>query len=454
MKPSIPEGTRDFGSAEIRKRQFIIDRIRRTFEKFGFEPLETPVMENLSTLTGKYGEEGDRLLYKVLNQGDFASKVDDESWNNRDSRKLSTLISDKGLRFDLTVPLARYVVMHRNDIAFPYRRYQIQPVWRGDRPQKGRYREFYQCDADVIGSTSLINETELLQIYDEVFRTLGIGNIELRINNRKILSALANICKAADQMTNITVAIDKLDKIGMDKVMEELSLKGLTDLQCELVRQFISIQGDNEAKLNSLSELMSGDETGMKGIDELRSLLKLCSQVNVFPQIDTTLARGLNYYTGTIVEVVSTEVKIGSIGGGGRYDDLTGIFGMPDVSGVGVSFGLERIFYLMEELQLFPEEITEGLKLLIVHFDEATMNYGFEQLQKFRGSGVPSMIYPGTAKLDKQMKYANNRKTAFVVIIGEEEMNSGQLTLKNMKSGEQWKLSIDEAIIKLKAQAF
>jgi histidyl-tRNA synthetase len=446
MKASLPAGFRDFGGADIRKRNFIIDTIKQTFEAFGFEPLETPVLENLSTLTGKYGEEGDRLLFKVLNQGEFTKDIPADVWESRDTRKLTPMLADRGMRFDLTVPLARYVVMNRNDIPLPYKRYQIQPVWRGDRPQRGRYREFYQCDADVIGSESLLNEVELLQIYSTVFAKLGLSKTELRINNRKILLALATVANAPDKMTDITVAIDKLDKIGIDKVMEELGGRGLNEAQCAIIKSFISIQGTNEEKLLALESLLGGHESAQKGLEELKELLGYCQQLKVQVILDTTLARGLNYYTGTIVEAVTNEVKIGSIGGGGRYDDLTGIFGMPGISGVGVSFGLERIFDVMEELKLFPEDINQTLKLIFLHFDEASMQYALMQLQEVRAAGINAMLYPGKAKMDKQMKYANARAIPFVCLVGENERNSGLLSLKDMRSGTQQTLSTSDII--------
>lgn len=445
MKPNIPKGTRDFGPEEVGKRNFIFDTIRQVFVKFGYQPIETPTMENLSTLTGKYGEEGDRLLFKVLNSGDYLSKADETALNNRDSNKLTPSISDKGLRYDLTVPFARFVVMNQNEIAFPFKRYQIQPVWRADRPQRGRYREFYQCDVDVIGSGSLMYEAELVQIYDEVFSKLGI-DVVIKINNRKVLAGMAEVAGIADRFIDMTTAIDKLDKVGIDGVKKEMLERGMPSDAIEKIAEMLSI-----TDLEPLKKIFQHSETGLKGIEELETFhryLDLKDSANEV-KFDITLARGLNYYTGCIVEVAAKNVKMGSIGGGGRYDDLTGVFGLKGISGVGISFGADRIYDVMEELKLFPEQASQNLELLFVAFDEAAHRYAFECLNKVRAAGISSELYPEPGKINKQMKYANARKVRFVALVGSNEMENEVVTLKNMSSGEQESLKILSLIAKL-----
>ena len=445
MKPSIPKGTRDFNPQQVMKRNYIINTLRSVFVKYGYQPIETPVMENLSTLTGKYGDEGDQLLFKVLNNGDFLAKADKEAIQNLNSRKLVPSIAKKGLRYDLTVPFARYVVMHQNDIVFPFKRYQIQQVWRGDRPQKGRYQEFYQCDVDVVGSNSLINEVELVQIFDEGYSRLGIDAI-IRLNNRKILVGIAEAAGIPDHFMEMTVAIDKLDKIGIEKVKEELAGKGIGQ---EAILHIEKILGSST--LEELKPLISNSETGAKGMEEMESVFKYLQavQLNNEVKFDVTLARGLTYYTGTIFEAASKDVAIGSIGGGGRYDDLTGMFGLPNVSGVGVSFGLARLFDIMEELNLFPDTITEGTKVIILTFDPDSFDYGFEVLQKLRAAAIPAELYPGPVKFQKQMKYTNARGIPYAVVIGERERESGLLSFKNMESGDQSSLSVEDIIDQL-----
>ncbi|MCI5080357.1 MAG: histidine--tRNA ligase [Saprospiraceae bacterium] len=449
MKPSLPKGTRDFGPSEVNKRNYIFNTLREVFVKFGFLPIETPTMENLSTLTGKYGEEGDQLLFKVLNNGDFLSKADEKALEQRDSAKLVNSISKRGLRYDLTVPFARYVVMHQNDIAFPFKRYQIQPVWRADRPQKGRYQEFYQCDVDVVGSDSLTNEAELTQIYDEAFAKFGI-KVVIKINNRKILSGIAEVAGISDKLVDMTVAIDKLDKIGIEKVKEEMAKRDIPDTAIEKIVQILQI-----SDLQQLETQLQGSETGLKGIEELETVFRYFPPSDAKNKVvfDITLARGLSYYTGCIFEVAvdtdipeQKDVVMGSIGGGGRYDDLTGIFGMKDMSGVGVSFGAARIFDVMEELNLFPEEDQNNLKLLFIAFDEGTHFYSFKCLNQVRAAGINAELYPDPVKLKKQMKYANSREVPFVILVGSEEMSSGLLTLKNMREGTQEKLTITQII--------
>jgi histidyl-tRNA synthetase len=441
-KPSIPQGTRDFSPDVVAKRNYIFDAIRKVFMCYGFQPIETPTLENLSTLTGKYGEEGDRLLFKVLNNGDYLSKVDDQLLADKNSQKLISAICDRGLRYDLTVPFARYVVMHQNEISFPFKRYQIQPVWRADRPQRGRYREFYQCDADVVGSPSLVYEAELAQIYDQVFADLGL-KVVIKINNRKVLQGMAEAAGITDRFMDMTVAIDKLDKIGMDGVRKELEERGIEASSIDVIEQILKVKS-----LSELKPFMKESPIGLKGIEELKQFhsyfdLKAISNELRF---DVTLARGLNYYTGCIFEVQAVDVKMGSIGGGGRYDDLTGVFGLKNVSGVGISFGADRIYDCLEELNLFPENTTQMLKVLFVSFDDATHHYAFQCLIEFRKAGISSDIYPEPVKLQKQMKYANDRNVPYTILIGEEEMMTGQLTLKNMVSGEQQKMGLDEVI--------
>lgn len=445
MKPSIPKGTRDFGPEVVGKRNYIFDTIRSVFVKFGYQPIETPTMENLATLTGKYGEEGDRLLFKVLNNGDYLRKADESALNERNSNKLISSISDKGLRYDLTVPFARFVVMNQNDIAFPFKRYQIQPVWRADRPQRGRYREFYQCDVDVVGSNSLMYEAELVQIYDEVYNNLGI-DVTIKINNRKILAGMAEAAGIVDQFMDMTISIDKLDKIGIEGVKKEMQNRGIQDDAIGKVANMLEIKD-----LDSLKELFQNSETGLKGIEELEAFHSYFDLKGARNDVkfDITLARGLNYYTGCIIEVAAKNVKMGSIGGGGRYDDLTGVFGLKGVSGVGVSFGADRIYDVMEELDLFPAEASQNLKLLFIAFDDDAHQYAFACLNKVREAGISSELYPEPAKINKQMKYANARKTPFVALVGSNEMENDVVTLKDMNSGKQEALSIDSLIEKL-----
>lgn len=442
MKPSIPKGTRDFGPEEVNKRNYIFDTIRSVFVKYGFQPIETPVMEKLSTLTGKYGEEGDKLLYKVLNNGDFLKKADQQAIADGNSTGLIASIADKGMRYDLTVPFARYVVMHQNDIAFPFKRYQIQPVWRADKPQKGRYREFFQCDADVVGSKSLMNEAELMQIYDEVFARLGV-NVEIKINNRKVLYGMAEAAGIADQFMDMTIAIDKLDKIGMEGVRREMGAKGIPEAAMDQIEVMLKVD-----QLEPLKELMASSETGLQGIEELEKFHHYFDTYAAKNEVnfDITLARGLNYYTGCIFEVKAKDVEIGSIGGGGRYDDLTSVFGLKDVSGVGISFGADRIYLVMEELGLFPEEAVNGLQLLFVTFDEPAHDYAFKCLHEVRAAGINAELFPEPAKMKKQMKYANARQVPYVVVVGSNEMESGRLGFKNMASGEQQDLTLAEII--------
>ncbi len=446
MKVGIPKGTRDFGPQEVNKRNFIFDTIKSVFIKYGYQPIETPTMENLSTLTGKYGDEGDQLLFKVLNNGDFLNKADIEALDARDSVKILPSISKRGLRYDLTVPFARYVVMYQSDLTFPFKRYQIQPVWRADRPQKGRYQEFYQCDVDVVGSDSLVCEAELAQIYDEVFAKLNLP-VTIKINNRKILAGIAEVAGIADQFTAMTVAIDKLDKIGMEGVKKELSDRGIPLEAVDKIESILLVK-----TLEELAPLMEGSSAGMKGIEEINTVFRYLQYYQPANEIlfDVTLARGLNYYTGCIFEVSAKNVDMGSIGGGGRYDDLTGVFGLKDVSGVGVSFGAERIYDVMEELRLFPEDDARNLRLIFLSFDENTHLYAFEQLVKVRAAGINAEIYPDPVKMKKQMKYANARGTQYVSIVGSQEMESGQLSLKNMTTGEQEMMTIDEIIEKLR----
>jgi histidyl-tRNA synthetase len=444
IKPSIPKGTRDFGPVVVRKRQHIFQTIRETFELFGFQPLETPTMENLDTLTGKYGEEGDKLIFKILDNGDILGRAQQA----KDSRELSILLCEKALRYDLTIPFARYVVMNQHELALPFKRYQMQPVWRADRPQKGRYREFYQCDADVVGSNSLLNEIELLLIYDTVFTKLGMQGYEVRINNRKILSALAEVVGQPALLTDITVAIDKLDKIGMDGVRQELQERGLSNSEIAKIEDFLNISGNNEEKLQQLSVLFKDSPTGLKGIEELSYVLH--TQPEAFkttPILDVTLARGLNYYTGMIVEVKAPEtVKMGSIGGGGRYDDLTGLFGLPGLSGVGISFGVDRIYDVLEELQLFPATAQQGTQVLFFNLDQQTAGVAFKLLMQLRAKGISSELFHEPSKMDKQMKYANKRNIPYVIIMGESEVQEGVVSVKNMVTGQQDKIAFSELL--------
>lgn len=451
QKPSIPKGTRDFSPSEMVRRNYIFDTIKDVFRLYGFQPIETPAMENLSTLMGKYGEEGDKLLFKILNSGDFISKVPQEMLDEKSSNKLTTKLSEKGLRYDLTVPFARYVVQYRNDIAFPFKRYQIQPVWRADRPQKGRYREFYQCDVDVIGSNSLLNEVELVQIIDEVFQRLGI-NTTVKINNRKILAGIAEAIGEADRMVDITVAIDKLDKIGLEKVNAEMLDKGISQKAVDKLQPILKLEGSTVEKLAQIETVIGGTEIGAKGIAEMRTMFAYLKNIdlNTTVELDLTLARGLNYYTGAIFEVKSNDVQIGSICGGGRYDDLTGIFGMPDVSGVGVSFGAERIYDVLVQLDAFPEESLETTKALFVNFGEKEEAYCLPVLAQLRKNGVNAEIFPESAKMKKQMTYANRKEIAYVILAGDNEMEASKFTLKNMETGEQQLVGAEELINILK----
>ncbi|MEZ4796592.1 MAG: histidine--tRNA ligase [Flavobacteriaceae bacterium] len=450
QKPSIPKGTRDFSPIEVAKRNYIFGVIKSSFECFGFQPIETPSFENSDTLMGKYGEEGDRLIFKILNSGDYLSKADETAYNKKDSNKLTNSISEKALRYDLTVPFARYVVQHQNDITFPFKRYQIQPVWRADRPQKGRFREFYQCDADVVGSTSLLQEVEFVQLYDDVFDKLGLEGVTIKINNRKILSGIAEVIGAKDKLIDFTVALDKLDKIGEDKVKEEMLDKGITEEGITKLQPLFSLKGTFGSQIESLKIILSSSEEGLKGIEELAFINNAIQAVGLKTanlQLDVTLARGLNYYTGAIFEVSAPEkVQMGSIGGGGRYDDLTGIFGLNDVSGVGISFGLDRIYLVLEELNLFPETIANSIDVLFINFGDTEALYCLKAIAKLREAGINTEIYPDDSKMKKQMNYANKRDIPFVVLVGEEEMKANSYTLKNMRSGEQSKYSLEDLI--------
>ncbi len=456
-KPSLPKGTRDFSPQEMVKRNYIYDTIKTVFKKYGYAEIQTPSMENLQTLTGKYGDEGDKLIFKILNSGDFLGKVDQELLTTRNSQLVTSKISEKALRYDLTVPFARYVVMHQNEITFPFKRFQVQPVWRADRPQKGRYREFYQCDADVVGSTSLLNEAEFVLIYQEALSNLGLKDFDIKINNRKILSGIAEIIGKPELIVDMTVAIDKLDKIGFDGVSKELIERGFTAADIEKLEPVIMLKGSNVEKLESLKSVLANSEIGLKGISEIETVFdyvsKLGSQIsNLKSQIslDITLARGLNYYTGCIFEVKTNEVAMGSIGGGGRYDDLTGMFGLKDLTGVGISFGADRIYDVLEELNLFPKSTVQGTKVLISNFDEAAEQYALPILQQLRNLGIAAELYPAAAKLKKQMSYADGKNIPYVILIGGDEMESGLLTLKAMESGEQEKLTVAAIIEKLK----
>ncbi len=446
-KPSIPKGTRDFSPIEMAKRNYIFDTIKEVYALYGFEQIETPAMETLHTLMGKYGEEGDKLLFKVLNSGDYISKVTDEELQTRNSLKLATKLCEKGLRYDLTVPFARYVVMHRDELQLPFKRYQIQPVWRADRPQKGRYREFYQCDADVVGSDSLLNEVELMQIIDTVFTRFGI-RVMIKINNRKILTGIAEVIGEADKIVDITVAIDKLDKIGIDNVNAELSANGISDEAIAKLQPIIALSGTNEQKLNTIAEVLATSEIGLKGVEETRFILNTLQTANLNNeiQLDLTLARGLNYYTGAIFEVKALDTPMGSITGGGRYDNLTGIFGMPGLSGVGFSFGADRIFDVLNTLDLFPKEAVHATQVLFINFGEKETAYCIPLVAQLRKAGIRTEIYPDSAKMKKQMGYANAKEIPYVVLVGENEMNTGKLTLKNMTTGEQTQVDIDELI--------
>ena len=438
QKPGIPKGTRDFSPEVMVKRNYIFNNIKEVFQKYGYLPIETPAMENLSTLLGKYGEEGDKLLFKILNSGDFLRKADPQLLADKSSDKVAMQISEKGLRYDLTVPFARFVVQHQNEIAFPFKRYQIQPVWRADRPQKGRYREFYQCDVDVVGSNSLLNEVELIQIVDEVFRKLKV-NVVLKLNNRKVLAGIADKIGAPEKIVDITVAIDKLDKIGLENVNAELEAKGLGKEAIDALQPIILLEGDNGEKLSKLKDILKDSETGMKGVAELEQVFSMLDVLNLGldVELDLTLARGLNYYTGAIFEVKAKDVEIGSITGGGRYDDLTGIFGLKNVSGVGISFGADRIYDVMNQLGLFPEHSDASVRLLFVNFGEKEQLHCLKILAGIRKAGINAEIYPDAVKLKKQMAYANKKSVPFVAMVGENEMNEGVINLKNMETGEQ-----------------
>jgi len=453
LKPSLPQGTRDFGPATVRKRSYIFNTIRTVFERYGFQPLETPAMEQLETLMGKYGDEGDKLIFKILNNGlsdpkniEKSRKAFDRVLDGKNDKDLT----ERALRYDLTIPFARYVAMNHGQLSFPFKRFQMQPVWRADKPQKGRYREFYQCDADVVGSQSLLNEVELVAIYRQSFQQLGIP-VEIRINNRKILAALAEVCGGPEKMTDITVAIDKLDKIGLEKVKEELAQRGLTPAQITAIEQYLNIAGDNATRLESLKALFAANPTGLKGISELEYLLDYPLEADPAQPtaplvVDLTLARGLNYYTGTIFEVKATTVKMGSIGGGGRYDDLTGLFGVPNIPGVGISFGVDRIYDVMEELQLFPEDVHTGTKLLFFHLGDAESRTAFSLLQQIRSKGIPAELYHEQAKFDKQFKYAEKKGIRYVAILGSEELANRQCKLKDLSNGEQTTLSFEQLL--------
>ena len=450
QKPSIAKGTRDFSPIEMAKRNYIFNTIKEVFLLYGFQQIETPAMENLSTLMGKYGEEGDKLLFKILNSGDYLKSAPDELLEDRDYIHLITKISEKGLRYDLTVPFARYVVMHRNEIQFPFKRYQIQPVWRADRPQKGRYREFYQCDADVVGSDSLMNEVELISMIDEVFHRFGV-NITIKVNNRKVLSGIAEIIGEPEKIVDITVAIDKIDKIGIDNVNAELLEKGLPQSAVDALQPLLSLSGSNEEKLDSLASLLQNSEVGMKGVEELRYVLSQAQaqQPKACIELDVSLARGLNYYTGTILEVKAQDVVIGSITGGGRYDNLTGVFGMPGTSGVGISFGADRIYDVLNALDLYPKDTLASTKVLFINFGDKESEVALKYVMQLRKEGIPAEIYPDATKMKKQMTYANNKNVEYVAMVGETEIANGTIALKCMESGEQENLTIHEMIQKI-----
>ena len=451
QKPSIPKGTRDFGPVEMAKRNYIFDTIKEVYALYGFQQIETPAMETLQTLMGKYGEEGDKLLFKILNSGDYMNKVSDEDLHSLNSLKLAAKLCEKGLRYDLTVPFARYVVQHREELQLPFKRYQIQPVWRADRPQKGRYREFYQCDADVVGSDSLLNEVELMQIVDTVFTKFGV-RVCIKINNRKILTGIAEEIGEAEKIVDITVAIDKLDKIGLEKVNEELRNDGISEEAIEKLQPIISLSGSNEEKLEVISQVLAGSETGLKGVEETRFILDTLKAVGLNNEIelDLTLARGLNYYTGAIFEVKALDTPMGSITGGGRYDNLTGIFGLPGLSGVGISFGADRIYDVLNALDLYPKEAVNSTQVLFINFGETETAYCLPIVGKLRQAGIRSEIFPDKAKMKKQMSYANAKNIPFVVLAGENEMAAGKVTLKNMVSGEQTLVTAEELIAAVK----
>ncbi len=447
QKPTLPKGTRDFTPSEVVKRNYIFDVVKKHFTAFGFQPIETPSFENSETLMGKYGDEGDRLIFKILNSGDYLSKVDDATYADRDSNKLTTKISEKALRYDLTVPFARYVVMHQNELDFPFKRYQIQPVWRADRPQKGRFREFFQCDADVVGANSLLQEVELVQLYDAVFTDLGLNGVSIKLNNRKVLAGIAEVIGAKEHLIDFTVALDKLDKIGEEGVKKEMLEKGISEEAIVKAAPLFTMSGSNTDQLLALKELLQDSIEGSKGAEELSFIVETLEDLGLQSatlKLDVTLARGLNYYTGAIFEVAAPEkVKLGSIGGGGRYDDLTGIFGLKDVSGVGISFGLDRIYLVLEELNLFPKAIDQSLDVLCVNFGDKEALAALKLVGKLRKMGVKADFYPSTAKMQKQMKYANNRNVPYVVLIGEQELANNTFVVKEMAKGEQQTYSLD-----------
>lgn len=454
QKPSIPKGTRDFSPEEVSRRNYIFDKIKTEFKKFGFQPIETPSFENSSTLMGKYGDEGDRLIFKILNSGDFLRKADKNALEEKDSLKLTPSISEKALRYDLTVPFARYVVQHQNEIEFPFKRYQIQPVWRADRPQKGRFREFFQCDADVVGSDSLWQEVEFVQLYDSVFTGLGLEGVTIKVNNRKVLSGFAEVIGESDKLIDFTVALDKLDKIGKDGVVKEMLEKGISEEAIQKIQPIFNLKGDFAAKIEGLKEILSASEIGKKGISELEFIQKAVEEMPLKTaklDLDVTLARGLNYYTGAIFEVSAPEgVRMGSIGGGGRYDDLTGIFGLKNMSGIGISFGLDRIYLVLEELNLFPETVTEGTRVLFINFGEKEALYAMKAVRELRKEGIVAELYPDANKMGKQMKHADKRNIPYTVLAGEEEMKAQKYTLKHMQSGEQDAIDLRALIEKLR----
>ena len=445
QKPSIPKGTRDFGSVEMAKRNYIFNTIRSVYELYGFQQIETPAQETLQTLMGKYGEEGDKLLFKILNSGDYLSKIADEELTERNTLRLASKICEKGLRYDLTVPFARYVVMHREELQLPFKRYQVQPVWRADRPQKGRYREFYQFDGDVVGSDSLLNEVELMQIVDTVFTRFGV-RVQIKINNRKILTGIAEVIGAADKIVDITVAIDKLEKSGIENVNAELREDGLSEEQIQKLQPIIMLEGTNEQKLKTIAEVLKDSEVGLKGVEETKYILGYLTSLNNELQLDLTLARGLSYYTGAIFEVKALDTPMGSISGGGRYDNLTGIFGMPGLSGVGISFGVDRIYDVLNALDLYPKDSLNTTQVLFINFGERETAYCLPIIYKVRAKNIRAEIYPDAAKMKKQMSYANAKQIPYVVLAGESEMNEGQVTLKNMQTGEQLLLTSDELL--------
>ena len=444
-KPSIPKGTRDFGPVEMAKRNYIFNTIRSVYELYGFQQIETPAQETLQTLTGKYGEEGDKLLFKILNSGDYLSKITDEELTERNTLRLASKICEKGLRYDLTVPFARYVVMHREELQLPFKRYQVQPVWRADRPQKGRYREFYQFDGDVVGSDSLLNEVELMQIVDTVFTRFGV-RVQIKINNRKILTGIAEVIGAADKIVDITVAIDKLDKIGIDNVNAELREDGLSDEQIQKLQPIIMLEGTNEQKLATIADVLKDSETGLKGVEETKYILSFLTSLNNEIQLDLTLARGLSYYTGAIFEVKALDTPMGSISGGGRYDNLTGIFGMPGLSGVGISFGVDRIYDVLNALDLYPKDSLQTTQVLFINFGEKETAYCLPIVAKVRAAGIRAEMYPDSTKMKKQMSYANAKQIPYVVLAGDNEIEAGKVTLKNMETGEQLLVTADELI--------